>query len=258
MFISKTNQAKNITPIIREGAGNNPPSNMTNPDFSVFYQSSAQRLVISFGAQSNVDYVGIAAQNTGAGTGRIAVRDGQDTPTYNSVIGQYNVEREHVTMFCFERRSFTDMIIVIDSERASALPLVRFLAFGQAVNVPNGGEVSGFGYNELTRAVQSRTITGETAAPIGNLIKRQPLRGNLSLPNMRKEWVLTEWQQVQDLAVSQPFFICAQDGVITDRNNNDAWRSVLCFDPQFRAPTAHSATRALMDVNLSFRCYNGL
>ena len=259
MFISKSNAIRNLTPTIREGAGTDLPSNMVNPDFSVSYTAGDTRLVISLGAISSIDYVAIAGINFGAGTGRVVVRDGQSTATNDARLGQYNVERDHVLMFNFERRNFTYCIIVIDTERANVRPTINLLAAGQAIQVPNGGETAGYSYNSLTRPIESRTTGNDNAAPVANLIKRVALRGNLTLPNMTREFALTEWQQFYDYAVRNPFFICEQaTNALTPDRLNDAWRSYVCFNPQFNAPKAHAMTRALMDLSLGFSCYNGL
>lgn len=249
MFISKTNILKGISPLIIDGASSDLPSNITNADFSANYTGSGERVVIKFGPKLNLSYVAVSAFGIGS-SGRIVVRNGESGPGYDSVRGEYATVDNHVCMFAFPAEDFTDLVIVVDSENPAVLPTINYVAAGQAVEIPNGGEVGGYLRNSLIPATKSRTITGENAAPVANLTYKQSLRGSLTLPNMRSEFVRGDWFEFQKLAATQPFFI-------VDDINSPQY-SVCGFEPQFSAPRAHQATRSLENVSINFRVYNGL
>jgi hypothetical protein len=268
VFISKSNALTGRTPSVSTGVGTDLPSNMSSPDFSLSYTASGSRIVINYGGVAQIDYIAICASNFVGGAGsRITVRDGTTRAGYESIRGQYTAERPHVCMFNFERQSFSELIIVIDSESASKKPTIHYIAGGQAIQVPNGGEVSGYARQWLTRGVETRTQGNELAAPIASLRKRVGLTGSISIPNMRNSFVRDEWQQFLDFASVQPFFMCEQENLVTIRDNDEeAGRgdgylpeaSYMCYNPKFSAPKAHSDTRALQNLQLRFDCYNGL
>ena len=249
MYITKTNIIKGVTPSIIDGASNDLPSNITNPDFSANYTGSGQRVVIKFGPKLNLSYIAVSAFGVGS-AGRIVVRNGETTVGYNSVRGEYATTDSHVCMFAFESEDFSDLVVVVDSENPALLPTINYVAAGEAVQIPNGGEIGGYLRNSLIPATKSRTITGENAAPVANLTYKQSLRGSLSLPNMRSEFVRGDWLEFQKMAATQPFFI-------VDDINSPQY-SICGFEPQFSAPRAHQATRSLENVSISFRVYNGL
>lgn len=268
MFISKSNSLIARNPSVTTGVGTDLPSNMSSPDFSLSYTASGSRLVINYGGVGQLDYVAVCASNFVGGTGaRITVRDGSTSAGYESVRGQYTAERPHVCMFNFERQSFTELIIVIDSETASKKPTVHYIAAGQAMQVPNGGEVSGYARQWLTRGVETRTQGNDLAAPIASLRKRVGLSGSISIPNMKNSFVRDDWQEFLDFASTQPFFMCEQESLFVVRDNDeDSQRalgylpesSYMCYNPKFTAPKSHSDTRALQNLQLRFDCYNGL
>lgn len=264
MFISKSNALYGRTPNILEGVSSDTPSAISNPDFSVNYTASGGRIVLSFGAVSSLDYIAVCASNLGT-SGKITVRNGDSSAGYNSVRGQYLNERDHVCMFNFERENFSNLKIVVDSENSNSPPTIFYIAAGQSIKVPNGGETAGYQRNWLGRGYQSRVQGNDLAAPIAYLQRRVALNGSLNLPNMTKGFTRTEIQEFYDYALSQPFFVCEQEDLVTF-SNYESYRSAgglpeasyICFNPSFTAPTAHSATRALNDFKLSFECYNGL
>lgn len=265
MFISKTNVLKGRSPSVVSGVSSDLPSNVTSADFSLNYTASGERLTLSFGSVSNVEYIAVCASNLGA-SGRITVRNGQSTATFNSVRGQYLIGREHVCMFNFDRESFSDLIIVVDSDSASVRPTVSYVAAGESIEVPNDGESGGYNRNWLTRSTVNRNVTNGNGAPITNLKRKVALNGSLSLPNMTTEFCYNDWQEFLDYAESGPFFICEQQTVVPFITNYATYRdngalpesSYICFNPRFTAPKAHNSTRALNDISIGFSCYNGL
>lgn len=265
MFISKSNAILGRTPNVTTGASSDLPSNMTTPDFSVNYTSSGERLVMSFGAVFDLDYVAVCASNLGVG-GQITARNGTSSAGYNSIRGQYITERDHVCMFNFERETFSNLIIVVDSNDIARRPIVSFVAAGKSIQVPNGGENAGYDRNWQTRSAESRVVSNSLSAPVANLKKSTALSGNLTLPNMRTDFMRTEWQEFIDFASSEPFFICEQENIVPNTSRYEDYRdtgglpesSYICYQPRFQAPKAHSATRALQNLSIRFNCYNGL
>jgi len=268
VFISKNNVLAGRTPSVTTGVGTDLPSNMSSPDFSLSYTASGTRLVINYGNVGQIDYVAVCASNYAGGSdARITVRNGTSSAGATSVRGIYTANRPHVCMFNFDRESVTELIIVIDSEQTSKLPTVHYIAAGEALQVPNGGEVSGYARQWLTRGVETRTQGNDLAAPIASLRKRVGLSGSINIPNMLNSFVRDEWQQFLDFASAQPFFICEQENLIgVSDTDEDIKReqgylpeaSYMCYNPKFTAPRAHSDTRALQNLQLRFDCYNGL
>lgn len=259
MFISKSNIIRGRTPSLLEGISSDLPTNITNPDFSVNYTASSSRVVFSFGNVGVIDYVAVCA--SGFAGGDVAVRNGESTINFDASLGRYDdAEREHVLMFNFASQNVTDLRIVVDSRSAALFPTVSFVAAGRYMQVPNGGETSGYRRNWLTRNYMQRTQTNSDAAPVTSLVKRMPLKGSLSLPNMLNNFTLGEWQDFLDFVVSEPFFICEQDSIVpyTADSGYTPQASYICYNAKFSAPTAHNATRALNNLKIDFECFNGL
>ena len=243
MFITQSNAIKGLSPNITTGLGTDLPSNVTSSDFSLNYTSTNATLTMEFGAISNVSYVAVSSLNLS----RMAVYDG------STLIKRADLSLGGVGVLVFDLRNFSNLKILAASNTNK--PTVAHVAAGVALQIPNGGETSGYNRNYLTRAKETRVISSDLGAPVSSLQKSVPLSGSLNLPNMTKEFTLTSWQSVLSfLATGEVFYITEQSDLL----NDEADASYACFNPKFSAPTAHSQTRSLNDVKLGFSCYNGI
>lgn len=244
MFISQTNTIANTTPIVTAGVGSDLPSNMTSSDFSLNYTAASQILISRLGQQININYVAVSAINAS----EIGIYNG------GSSFKTVSVQRNNVVMFIFEPRSFNDLRIRIVGN-GSQNTTVNHVAAGTALQIPNGGEQSGYSRNHLTRNIKSRTVTSNLAAPVASLQQRSALKGTLNLPNVATSFVENQWQTLLDyLSAGDVFYITEQ----ADESSESPGSSYACYAPIFSAPKTHASTRALNSLTLGFSSYNGL
>lgn len=256
MRVTKTNVLLGVTPSIFTGASSDSPANITDPDFSTSYTSSdTLRLTFDFGVTSEIDYVAVAginiADNIENGQARGRVYDGSTIITTTFVI------RNHCILMTFTPRSFSNLRIVIRGQDVN--PQIHFCAAGESFEVPNGGEVAGYNRQFLRRNTKNRATLNSSSAPVAVLKKKVAPKGALNLPNMTKAFTEGEWQDFLDFISSgNYFFIREQDPASDEQTENTNNSAYLCFDPEKMEVKAHPQTRALNNITLSFKVFNGL
>lgn len=261
MYITKSNILLNVEPT-SVSTGSNPDydkASVTDPDFSTFYVSSnSTTLVFEFGSTSEINYIAVAGLNIEGAkdfTSRVSVLDS------GAYMATNYVSMNNCILVTFTSRSFSNLRVVIKNPNADTRPRVAFIAGGEAFEVPNGGEVSGYNRQFLNRNVKSKSTLSDIAAPIAFLTKKVSAKGSLSLPNMTIGFSESTWQDFLDFATSNLFFIREQDPTPTitnlgeTTNNNSAY---LCFDLTANKVSAHGQTRALNNLSASFKVFNGL
>jgi hypothetical protein len=234
-------------------------ASVTDPDFSTFYVSSDNsRLTFDFGATETINYVAYAGLNIEGNkdfTSRVRIRDG------STIIATTFVSMNNCVLITFEARTFTNLRIGMFNAKGDTQPRVSFIAAGTAFEVPNGGEGSGYNRQFLNRNIKTKSTLNDIAAPIALLTKKISAKGSLKIPNVTRSFSESTWQDFLDFSSANQFFIREQDPVpVIDfngetTNNNSAY---LCFDAEKSKTTAHSGTRALNNLSVSFKVFNGL
>lgn len=252
MRITTSNVLLGVTPTVSSGASSDDPANANDPDFSTSYTGSDNNsLVIDFGAHSNINYLAVAGINIEGNknyTSYVQVFNGSTLITTNQVI------RNNCVMVMFDLRSFSNLRVKLYNAIGNLLPSVRFVAAGQYLQIPNGGEVGGYIRQFLNRNNTTKSTLSDLVAPVSRLTKKKVAKATLSLPNMTKEFTEVELQTFLDFTVDNYFFVAEQDlqGDITQ--NSSAY---LCFDVS-ASVRASQSTRALNDVSINFQVFNGL
>lgn len=245
MYITYDNRLKNTSPNVATGASGDVPSNMTSSDFSLNYTFATSTAGVVFGARANISHFALSGINIA--NKEISIRDNAE------VIASYTPSNNGVLVFLFERRDFVNLRLVIKGSGQPAT--IMHVSAGNTMKVPNGGETSGYARQWLTRGVKSRVAVNSLSQPIAALQKSETLKVTLSLPNMLTTWVESTWQGfLNRIAVGDCFYITEQDSVTSDKPQ----ASYVCFEPDISAPTAHSQTRALQNLQLTCRAYNGI
>lgn len=259
MLITKSNVIKDAVPTITNGLSTDRPENITDPDFSTSYGSSnPTRLGMDFGFVANINYVAVAGVNIEGAkdfTSGVLVRD------TGTIITANYIERNHCILCTFPTRTFNNLRVELLNPTGNVNPRVHYVSAGQTLSVPNGGENAGYNRQFLQRNFQSKTQLNANSAPVATITKKMQASGRLTIPNSSKAFSEGEWQDFLDFSEEEFFFIQEQQpepifvsGERMDYNNNSAY---LCYEPKSRI-TAHSQTRALNAINLSFKVYNGL
>jgi len=149
MLLTATNIFAGLTPVISDNPSSDDPANLTNPDFSLNYTStSKQSMSIDFGVTPEINYVAVAGINiagNGDGTSRIRVRDGTE------VIAITFLKRNHCVVLSFPARVFVDLKIGVLNGTQDQEVTVTYVAGGNTLTVPNGGEVAGYNRQWLNR-----------------------------------------------------------------------------------------------------------
>jgi hypothetical protein len=245
MYLSITNQIANRTAAVVAGVSSDQPSNITSSDFSLNYTSSGSTFQISISGVNAVNYVAISGLNLNGKTITIG--------NSGTLIASATLVRNNVAMLIFAAVNFSLLTVRISGGGGRAT--INHIAAGATLKVPNGGEQSGYSRQWLNRTETNKTTVNQQGAPISNLRKKVAGNGILSLPNMLNDFVRGEWQTFLDYASSgQVFYITEQSGI----DDNLAEASYACFNPTISAPKASSTTRALQDLSISFKTYNGL
>jgi len=255
MIITKSNVLLGLTPTISVGASANDEKNLTDPDFSTSYISSNQsQLVANFGAIGNISYVAVAGINVAAtnNQGGITVLDGSTVIKTNFIV------RNNCVVITFDTRTFTELNIKLFNQNASSNPQCHFMAAGLHFEAPNSGENSGYNRQFLNRNFKNKTATNESAAPTAVLRNKVSAKGTLKLPNVTKAFSENEWQDFLDFAFYNYFFIRENDGDILSETTVVNQSAYLCYEISKNTVTAHSSTRALNDINVNFKVFNGL
>lgn len=248
MLLTTTNIFSGVTPVISLGASSDDASNLTNPDFSVNYTSvSKESMSIDFGATQEINYIAVAGVNiagNGDGSSRIRVRNGTE------VVAITFLKRNHCVVLSFDARTFSDLKIGVFNGTQDQEITVSYVAGGNTLTVPNGGEIAGYNRQWLNRQIKTKTTTDQIAAPIAVLRKRVPVKGTLTLPNMTASFSQDEFQTFIDFAEQDLFFI-NEDPLLGES-------SYCCYEIDTRPPQAHAQTRSLNNLSFSFKVFNGL
>jgi hypothetical protein len=219
--------------------------NISSPDHSLNYTSGSSSVYFSvaYGIVQNVSYVGVSG-HTGAGTIGVTVELYDDTLLIDSV----TITRNNNLMFTFDERTFTNLIVKFVTSSVAQQVTVSFIAAGSYINILTG-EQAGYSRNWLVRSTVDRVTTNLLTAPVSVTQKNTALKGTLSLPTQTAVFAEGPWQNFIDFSYQQPFFI---KEVLTKPNS-----SYVCFNPS-HGVKAHSQTRMLDVLTLSFNAYNGI
>ncbi len=253
MRISKTNVLLGSTPSVTTGGSLDSAANVTDPDFSTSYTGTDNNtLRFEFGARSNISYVAVAGINIsglGDGLSYVRVADGSTAVSANYIV------RDNCVMITFDAKSFSNLRVKLYNAAGDKLPSVRFIAAGEYMQVPNGGENAGYNRQFLNRNIKTKSTLSNLAAPTAVLTKKIAPSGTLTLPNMTKLFTESEWQDFLDFSVNNYFFIVEQDLTGEVTQNQSAY---LCFDATNTSTSAGAQTRLLNNVSISFKVFTGL
>lgn len=251
MILTTSNILLNVEPTITIGASSDDPASLTDPDFSSSYQSSnSTTLAFDFGLTPTISYVALAGVNiaTAAGQGRIRVYDGA------TLVSTSYIDRNHCSVITFTAKTFTNLIVEIYNPNASPVPICRFVAAGDYITIPLGGEQAGYDRHFLNRNNKTKSTLNNWAAPTAVLTKKTSPSATLQLPNMTKVFSETTWQDFLDFTVLNYFFIQEQQTTSGETNNT----AYMAFDLSQSRAVAHAQTRMLNNLSISFRVFNGL
>ena len=257
MRITTSNVLLGVTPSVAFGGSPDDAQNITDPDFSTSYTSSSNNgLIVNFGSTVSINYVALAGLNIQGNkdyTSSVRVSDGS-----GSVISKNLVIRNNCIMLTFTARTFADLRITIDNPIGNILPAVRFVAAGTYLQIPNGGETGGYIRQFLSRNNKTKSTLSNLAAPTAVLTTKVAPKATLNLPNMTKEFSELEWQTFLDFTEANYFFISEQDQNPAEGESTRNSSSYLCFDVTTTKATAHAQTRALNNLSIKFKVFNGL
>lgn len=245
LSISTSNVLIDVTPVIVDSGIGEEAANISDPDHSLNYTcgSAVSNFSVSYGAQSNISYVGISGHNSSTpASATIQLYDGA------LLIDSVVVSRNHNIMFTFPSMSFTDLKVVFITNPVTYQMTLSFIAAGQHLTILTG-EQSGYKRAWLNRHTTQKTTTNLQVGPVAGTRKSKALQGNLTLPNELAVFAESDWQDFIDFSFEQPFFIKEQ----IEKPES----SYICFNPMHDTKS-HSQTRALDVISLKFTAYNGL
>jgi hypothetical protein len=256
MRLTTSNVLLGIQPNVSVGLSGDDPANVTDPDFSTSYTGSDNNQIsFVFSATESINYVAVAGINIANPTASegnqsyVRVTDGTNIITTNYIT------RENCVMITFPAQSFNNLRVVVYNTLGNILPSVRFIAAGNYLQIPNGGESAGYNRQWLNRSIETKSNINNLAAPTSVLTKKVALKGSLKIPNVTKDFSETSWQTFLDFSFSNYFFILEQDQEGDILSGSSAY---LCFDPSNPKVTAHNSTRLMNNIALQFRVFTGL
>ena len=256
MIITTSNVLSSYTPVVTTGPSTDDPLNILDADFSLLYKSSdLMRLTVDFGAVPSINYVAVAGTNIQGnkdGTSRVRVYDG------STLIRTINVSNNQAVVLSFTAQAFTNLRVGLYNDKGDLEPILRYVAGGTALTIPNGGEQAGYNRQFLNRNVTNKTTVNSLSAPVAQLKKAKQARGKLSLPNMTKAFSEGEWQTFLDFASSNVFFIAEQEASHVTEFQGTNPSCYLCYDLGKNLVASHAQTRSLNNISIDFKVYNGL
>tara|TARA_R110002020_G_scaffold453005_1_gene667653 strand:+ start:4214 stop:4981 length:768 start_codon:yes stop_codon:yes gene_type:complete len=255
MLVTTTNILSGVTPTVSTGASSDLPANVTNEDFSLNYTgSSSSTLVFDFGSTTSINYVaiaGILVKGNGQGGSYIQVLDNGVAVSFKGTA------RDHCFLINFADRTFSNLQIKLYNATNNQAPTLSYAAAGVAITIPNGGEMGGYTRQWASRNIKSKTTISNLAAPISRLKKRFAAKGTLALPNMLIPFSNQTWQDFLDFGIDNIFFINEDVAEAGDEQTKPQF-TYVCYDLENTSTKAHSQTRALNNLSIKFRVYNGL
>lgn len=245
LSISRSNVLIGQTPTITDVGVGEDADNISDPNHSLNYTcgSSAVNFAVSYGAQTNISYVGISGHNA-ATPAQATVELYNDTTLIDSVV----IKRNHNIMFTFPAQTFQDLKVVFITVPVSYQMTLSFIAAGRHLTIATG-EQAGYKRAWLNRHTTQKTTTNLQVGPVSGTRKSKALKGSLSFPNQLAVFAEGTWQDFIDFSFDQPWFIKEQ----IDKPES----SYLCFDPAHDIK-AHPQTPVLDVIMLKFTAYNGL
>ena len=245
LSISTSNVLIGKTPTITDAGVSEDANNISDPDHSLNYTcgSSASNFAVSYGAQSNISYVGVSGHNASTpASATVQLYDGA------LLIDSVVIKRNHNIMFTFPSMTFTDLKVVFVTNPVSYQMTVSFIAAGQHLTIKSG-EQAGYNRAWLNRSTVQNITTNLQVAPVAGTMKAVSQKGSLSFPNQMAAFSRDEWQDFIDFSFDQPFFIKELE------SNPES--SYTCFNPKHDIK-AHSSTRNLNVIMMKFTAYTGL
>jgi len=245
LSITSSNVLTGVTPVVTDGAIGAVPTNVVNPDHSLTLSSgiAVTDFSISFGATASISYLAISGHDA-ATPANATIQLFDDVTLIDSVA----LTRNNNVMFTFNAQTFTDLIVKFVTVPNTFVTTVSFIAAGNHLSITTG-EQAGYVRGWLKRHLRQKTTTGLQSSPIATTKRRRPIKLNLILPNEVVLFSRGDWQDFLDFAETQPFFIKEVESLPES--------SYICYDP-IDNTAAHSQTRALDVLGLSFTAYNGL
>ena len=245
LSISKSNVLIDQVPAITDAGIDEIPANISNPDHSLNYTcgSSTANFEVSYGAQTNISYVGISG-HTASTPNQATVELWNGTTKVDQAV----IKRNNNIMFTFVLQNFTDLIVKFITVPVTYQMTLSYICAGQFLTAING-EQAGYKRAWLNRHTTSKTTTNLQVAPVSTLNKSKALKGTLSFPNESALFTQGDWQDFIDFSFEQPFFIKEQV--------NKPESSYICYDPVHDI-VSHPQTRKLDVIKLKFTAYNGL
>ena len=245
LSISTSNVLIDQTPVIVDAGIGEEAANISDPDHSLNYTcgSSIQHFSVSYGAQTNISYVGISGHNS-------ATPAQATIELYNglTLIDSVVIKRNHNVMFTFPAQAFQDLIVKFITVPVTYQLTLSFIAAGKHLTISKG-EQAGYKRAWLNRHTTQKTTTNLVVGPVAGTRKSMALKGTLTFPNELASFAESEWQDFIDFSFDQPFFIKEQ----IEKPES----SYICFDPKHDVKS-HSQTRVLDVISLKFTAYNGL
>jgi hypothetical protein len=243
--ISTSNLLTSLTPTITSAGAGEVAANISSPDHSLNYTSSAAAVYFSvaYGATQSISYVGVSG-HTGANNLGVTIELYDDTTLIDSV----TMTRNHNAMFTFADQTFTNLIVKFVTANTTDQVTLSFIAAGEHIRIVEG-EQAGYTRNWLLRSTTDRVTTNLLTAPVSSTQQKSSLKGVLSIPNLTAVFTESSWQNFIDFSYKQPFFI--------KEVSSKPQSTYICFNPS-HSVKAHPQTRLLNSVTAAFTAYNGL
>ena len=243
--ISTSSSIENVIPTVTDGGVGEDASYITNPDHSLTYSSgtSVSDFSMDFGQVFDITYVGISGHNAATPSqATIQLYDG------DTLIDFVTLTRNNNVMFTFSQMTFTNLILKFVTVPNNYETTVSWIAAGKHITFPKG-EQSGYKRAWLMRSMRTKTVTSNSSAPVSTTKRRKTMKQSLSFPNQELEVSHDTWQTFLDFAEASPFFM--------NENNSLPEATHLGYDA-IDTLSAHSSTRCVDNVKLSYTAFNGL
>ena len=248
MYISTSNRLTELNTTITEDAGANPLSYLLNKDFSEIYRSGTSSNFFRIELDgSDLGYIGIAGLDV---MGKVSTIDFEYWNGTQYVIDKtYDVESDATIMHINERYQYAEKWRVTFTKILSnSIIGIAYLAAGDSWNVPRGGYQAGHASPWTVPQYKQRTQVS-LGMPTSSVIESMGVKASLKISNILTTDVVEVWGPLQDFSVTDGLFIVEQEYY--------GDRAYYCYNCLPKPATAHSQTRSLKNVSLSFTAWTG-
>ena len=247
--------------IVTDADGTQDADDMLTGDFSKAYTSlgtaSTFRILRTYSSARFLSYVAIAGHTFGDAGGTVEIKVNE---VVKGTVTFTKSTRNSVIFIHFDTELATSIDVIFSKDTSTDKITITYISAGEVLplSLPQNNEQSGYARVWLTDNKKIRGVVNAAAQPVAYIRQSFSRRVTLTINNvLASDMQLNGWVFLLDrIYEGGDFFIKENDGD-TEGVADNPKSSYLCFDADMLPPKAHSATRQLNNMVISFAAFTG-